>query len=246
MEEFIYHSQFKEEEHFWWFIVRNSIVLDCITKVTDLKEGSDFLDAGCGTGAFAKMIASKYNLIGLDTSEIALDYCRKRGLTNLYNCTLQDFPADQWNIKALTMLDVIEHIKEDQEVVNHAFNILPRDGYFITTVPAYQWLWSQHDVWHMHYRRYNMNNFTNLHIKAGFKIVYKTYFNSFLLIPAILKRYIDNIRKSKSVGVDNLSNTPTILNSFFKSIFGIEKYLLPKINFPFGLSILVISKKISD
>ena len=56
------------------------------------------------------------------------------------------------------LFDVLEHIENDRETIKKISNILEINGYLFITVPAYQWLWSNHDISLMHKRRYNKKN----------------------------------------------------------------------------------------
>ena len=242
MEEIVYHTNFKLEDSYWWFIARNRIVYELILDKTGLKSGDKILDIGCGTGGFTKLLAGKFDVAGLDMSETALNYCRKRGLEKLYSGYIEDFPADEFQPKAAVMLDVIEHIEDDKKVVKQVFDLLPKGGYLISTVPAYQWLWSRHDEVHMHFRRYKKKNFTGMLKSAGFSIDYTSHFNTFLFTPAVLKRFTEKITGSKAdeSPVDEVSPG---LNRVFTKIFMSERNILKGISLPFGLSIVCIAKK---
>lgn len=243
MQEIVYHKNFELEESYWWFVARNEIVKNTILKRTDLNKGAMVLDVGCGTGGFAKLISDSFTPICMDTSDIALEYCRKRGIKQLHNSILQDFPAEQVDFDAITMLDVIEHIEDDQSVINTAFQISKPNGWFIATVPAYQNMWSWHDEMHHHYRRYSINQITELIKKAGFSVKYASYFNTFLFLPAWLKRKIEKITKETGEGRPPVDEVSPLLNKIFKSVFLLEKPLLEKAALPFGLSIIVLAKK---
>jgi len=243
MQEVVYHSNFEIEESYFWFLARNEILTKLINDKTNLKSNDKVADIGCGTGGFAKVLSdAKYNITCIDTEPLAIDYCRKRGLENLYLGDLKSYiNSNSQQFKAAFMLDVIEHIPDDQDVVNDVYKILEVGGYFIAAVPAYQWLWSKHDEIHMHYRRYNKKNFEKLFLNAGFEVTYKSYFNSFLFLPAVIKRFLDKITKSESdKPVDEVS---TWMNNLFFKIFKSEKNLLGKMSLPFGLSVLLIAKK---
>ncbi len=254
MHEIVYHTNYKLEDSYWWFIARNNIILNLINKLCYINMDEFIIDYGCGTGGFTKKLSSLYNVIGIDNSTIALDYCRKRGLNNVMITTLNDFDKTKYNIKAITMLDVIEHIEDDNDIVSSAYNLLPQGGYLIASVPAFQWLWSNHDILHMHYRRYNLKTIKNNFIKQGFNILYASYFNSILFLPALLRRLTNNLGKKLfklkyennsqhyivNEAVDQVS---PIINKLFTKLFNFENYILPKFKMPFGLSIFLIGKK---
>lgn len=244
MQEIIYHTNYKLENEYWWFIARNQILKKIVLEFTNIGKNNTLLDVGCGTGAFAAEFSKITNVVGIDTSDIALDYAKKRGIENLINCYLSDFPRDKFQPDVLTFLDVIEHIEDDKSVVKDAYNLLQKDGYVVASVPAYQWLWSHHDELHMHYRRYTMNNFTQLFKDAGFIIQYSSYFNSFLFPLVAVKRILDKV-----TGADEKNNSPIeevspFMNKVLKNIFLAEKKLLPNMFLPFGVSIVVVAKKV--
>ena len=242
MQEIVYHTNYKLEEHYWWFVARNNIIYSLIDHYSNIKAGSKILDVGCGTGAFAQILSEKYEVLCLDTSPIALDYCRKRGLKDLFESTIQQFPAREHNIDAITMLDVIEHVDDDRDLVRTGYDILPPGGYLISTVPAYQWLWSKHDITHMHYRRYTKGKFNDLITQSGFEIVFSSYFNSILFPFGAAER----IFKKITPGVKNeapVNPVSETTNTLLKKIFLAEKNLLKYFSFPFGLSIFTLNVK---
>lgn len=244
MQEIVYHKNYELENTYWWFVVRNQIIKKVIIELIDLSKDDYVLDVGCGTGGFAKELLDYAQLICLDTNDLALEYTRKRGIKNTFNCLLQDFPVVKYNPKIITFLDVIEHIEDDNQVVNSAYQSLNIGSYVVATVPAYQWLWSKHDEIHMHYRRYNLKQLKKLFRENGFHIVYASYFNTILFPIATLKRFIDKLTGSDKKNNEPIDEVSPIMNSILKSLFSIEKKFLPKIFFPFGLSIILVAKKL--
>lgn len=242
MQEIVYHTNYQLEDTYWWFIARNKIIEKIILKKCKFNQKDTLLDVGCGTGGFAAYISKHFNVVGLDTSDIALDYCRKRGLSNLHNCLLKDFPKDNYNTKIVAMLDVVEHIEDDADVVKQVYDLLPENGYFVAAVPAYQWMWSRHDEIHMHYRRYNKKRFLKLFKDAGFKIEYHSYFNTFLFLPAFLKRMLNKLKK-EAENPSPVEEVSPFLNRVFKGIFKSESAFLPPFRFPFGVSFVAVGKK---
>ncbi|MFP4527504.1 MAG: class I SAM-dependent DNA methyltransferase [Candidatus Kapaibacterium sp.] len=241
MQEIVYHKNYELESSYWWFVARNKIIYKIIKNKTDLRENEMILDAGCGTGGFSEFMSRHFRMIGLDTSSIALEYAKKRGLVHLFNTTLGEFPKEEWAIRAITMLDVLEHIDDDLEAMRQAYDLLPPGGWLIATVPAYMWLWSRHDEMHMHKRRYNLREFREKLQNAGFDIEYSSYFNTLLFIPAVIKRMMNRVfNQSSDQPVDEVAPW---LNKVFTGIFGFESTILPALKFPMGLSIICIARK---
>lgn len=254
MKEEVYHSNYQVESNYFWFLSRNAIVFETFEKLCNSNNeltNQNVLDIGCGTGGFSKILQiNGYNVYGLDTEPLALDYCRKRGLKNLYNCYIHEINdkikenenGQLVEFKTAFALDVIEHIEDDNKAVNDIYDLLPKGGYLVATVPAYQWLWSQHDITHMHYRRYNLGNFTNLLKSNNFHINYSSYFNTLLFPAVVTKRYLDKL--TNKVNHDPVDKVSDSMNKLLKSIFDKEKSLIPNIKLPFGLSIIVVAQKL--
>lgn len=68
------------------------------------------------------------------------------------------------------MLNVLEHIKDDDKALAEVNKILNNQGIFIIEVPSGKFLYDEYDRKFLHYRRYNMQEIEKKLIKAGFKI----------------------------------------------------------------------------
>ena len=140
-------------------------------------------------------------------------------------------------------LDVIEHIQDDLGVIEAIKRALRPGGVAIITVPAYQWMWGVQDEVAHHFRRYTMSSITDTIKKSGnFKIVRKTYLNTFLFLPIAIVRILSKWFNLKERESDfDISNR--LINSLFYFIFNLETYFLKLVSFPFGVSILLVLKK---
>lgn len=243
MKEIVYHTNYQLEDNYWWFLARREIISKTIKKSLKIATDEYILDVGCGTCGMAEYLSKDFNVVAIDTSELALEYCKKRGVEHSFLSTLVSFPKGKYNIKAITILDVIEHIEDDKSIVEQLYDSLPSGGYLIASVPAYQFLWSFHDEVHKHYRRYSLSNFKRLISNAGFQIQFATYFNSFLFPVAFAKRFIDKLFSLEKKNEYAIEIVPKSINTIFTKIFEFEKTFFPKVSFPFGLSILLIAKK---
>ncbi len=242
MEEKVYHSNFQVESSYWWFTARAHIIHSLINHYCSLEKGATVVDVGCGTGGFLSELARDYTAVGTDTSPLAIEYCRKRGLEHLHLGLLDTFPRDKYTVDAVTMLDVIEHIEDDKAVVSEVYNLIRPGGYFIATVPANAWMWSAHDIIHMHYRRYSKAQFAKLLGDAGFDIVKLSYFNTFLFPLAALKRMTQRSLKPEDIHAV-VDPVPGIVNSLFDGIFKAETPFLKSMSFPFGVSLVAICRR---
>ena len=68
---------------------------------------------------------------------------------------LEELPWEDGSFDLITCLDVIEHTPDDRVTLRELRRVSRPGGYLLVTVPAYQGLWSTHDVANHHYRRYS-------------------------------------------------------------------------------------------
>jgi SAM-dependent methyltransferase len=82
----------------------------------------------------------------------------------------------------VTILDVIEHIDDDEKVLREAHRVLRPSGLLTISTPAFQWLWSHNDELNAHKRRYSGSELRKRVERAGFRLRRLT-FGFFLVFP---------------------------------------------------------------
>jgi len=242
MDEALYHLHYELEDEHWWFQGRATIVLHLIRHFCLLGKQGQGLDIGCGTGMMLQKLNALCPSVGIDSSNLAIDYAKKRGLENVFCGKLTDLGLNKQVFQIALLLDVIEHVEDDIALLKQVYECLLPSGSVVITVPAYPWLWSQHDVISHHYRRYTPSSLKRALQCSGFRIRKMSFFNTFLFLPAMIKKYMD-----RNKPLDPSATIPKVspwLNSILKFIFASERHLLPYINYPFGISIIAIAIKL--
>lgn len=241
MEEELYRKFYEVETIHWWFSARQEIVSDVIRQKVNLPDGARVLDVGCGTGAILSKLSEQFEAYGTDTSALAVEFCRQRGLANAFCCTLDTFPRPELQFDLVTMLDVIEHIEDDSATLRQAGRLLRSGGRLLVTVPAYQFLWSHHDDLNHHKRRYTRTALRQVLEQSGFTVEMLSYYNTLLFPTALFERIVE---KMITMGSDTTLKIPPLpLNKMLKSIFSTERFFLRKIAFPFGLSVIALARR---
>lgn len=240
MEEQLYRTFYEVEDRHWWFVGRQRIVENLILRRIGLAPGSAVLDVGCGTGSILAMLSRHFEACGTDTSPLAVELCGKRGLKNVYQCTLETFPHPEQRFDLITLLDVIEHIDDDRSVVQQARGFLKPGGSILVTVPAYQWLWSPHDDVNHHKRRYTRPHLARVLEQAGLKPVVLSYYNTLLFPAALAGRLLQKLTGSASD--TTLAIPPSPVNMLLTSFFSFERHLLNVSSLPFGLSLVAVAR----
>jgi SAM-dependent methyltransferase len=224
----------------WWFCGRRA-VLTRMLQTMQLPAAANILELGCGTGGNLEMLAHFGTVQGLEMDDtardIALQKTGSRFTIKAGHCPDQvPFAPGQFDL--VCMFDVLEHIDNDTETLVVTRSLLKPGGKLLITVPAYQWLFGSHDEFLHHKRRYNAGNLRGKISTAGLVARRLSYFNTLLFPLAALARL-----KDKMLGSDSPTGTeipPAAINKLFQAIFSFERMLLPKLNLPFGVSLLCI------
>ncbi len=224
-------------EHFWYRAKRELIgivfVKHSIKKML-------ILEVGCGAGGQLGTLSMHGNkVVGTDVNTKALDEAKKRGFDVFYQ-DIQEEVSDVGLYDVVCAFDVLEHIENDNLALKNIYKLLKPGGLFVFTVPAFKFLFSGHDKYLQHYRRYSMKGLKQQLLNNRLILIDSNYWN-FILFPFVaLKRIITKNGKPTS----DMNNLPKLLNLFLITILRLENLLI-KINtrLPFGLSIVGVAKK---
>lgn len=237
-----YETLYRYELHHWWYRVRRELVHDILLNYFGHRTNLRLIDIGCGTGALTKELEQYGECTGIDFSEQAVDFCRARGVRDvrLGSVEATGFEANTFDV--VLCLDVLEHIPNDTKGIAEIKRILKPGGVAIIFVPVFTFLWSVTDELSHHYRRYRLPELTEKFRTEDFVLLRKSYFNTFLFPFIALVRVIIRL-----LGIPTNSEMETgngMVNAFLYRIFTLERRLLRHMNFPFGVSgMLVIRKK---
>ncbi len=240
MEDLIYPVFYTVEKEHWWFSARKIILMDFMAKRLPPSPTMKLLDVGCGTGALLEEFTTRFDAHGIEPSQAAVEFCRKRGLMTVKVGVLEQHPVAE-KVDIMTLLDVVEHIEDDGQLLLDAYQRITSDGYILITVPAYQWMWSNHDVVLHHKRRYSRESLRVLVKGAGFDIIHLTHFNTILFPLAAVKRLLTRFLHLRER--DEYKVPPNLINTLMRSIFALERLVVPGFSLPFGLSLLCLAKK---
>ena len=103
------------------------------------------------------------------------------------------------------------------------------------------WLWSGHDDFSHHLRRYTLSAMKALVGRCGLRVTYASYFNT-LLFPFGAGR----AKLGGLLGADpgeSVRPPAAPLNGILRFVFGLERHFLPKMSLPFGMSIVVCARR---
>lgn len=213
------------------------------------------LDIGCGDGYLLGSLYASWPepfYMGIDT---AIDESISRHILEQFpsgRCKIyrhmNQIPADTEKADLLLLLDVLEHTEADESFLGETLLLLKNGGYFLISVPAYPFLFNNHDRWLGHYRRYTSRKLSAMTERAGLKTVRSGYFFSGLVLPRAISKCLGCVvsGKTQNTGIskwekgNHLGGLLSLLlswNAFFDIL--VQNMKIPW----FGLSCFILCRK---
>ncbi len=238
MERAVFDRMAEHDQVHWWYTARRRILSDLIARQVPLPSDASILEIGCGTGHNFDMLQGFGRLDAIEVDDEARALAARRlgrpvGAAPLP--ALTGVPDRTYHLIAL--LDVLEHVDADTPSLRSIADKLAPGGKILVTVPAYQWMWSAHDLAHHHKRRYTRRQLQGVAAEAGLKADYLSYFNTLLFPLAAAVRIAGKLR-GKTESDDSLPPGP--LNSLFDRLFGLERHLVGRVSLPAGVSLVAV------
>ena len=229
------------QDRHWWFVARGRILAAIIGKLS-LPPAAKILEIGCGTGGNLAVLSSFGRLSAMEYDDNARIIATGIGVCPVVAGGLPEpVPFADGSFDLVCLLDVLEHIDDDEEALSRAGQLLGPSGRLLVTVPAYAWLWSEHDEAHHHYRRYTAKMLRQRANRANLVVEKLGYFNT-LLFPVIAAARVIGKLSGRKGGSD--AAMPSLwINRLLMKIFSFERHIVPGMMFPFGTSILAVLSK---
>ena len=171
MDRSAYASLSAQEGSHWWFVARRAIVDALIRTRIAPRANARILEAGCGTGGNLAMLARHGTVDALEYDGESLALAMSRGVGTVAVGALPDqigFGDNCYDL--IVLLDVLEHVEQDRASLAALRERLAVGGSLLLTVPAAQWLWSDHDILHHHKRRYTLGSLSAVARSAGLEV----------------------------------------------------------------------------
>ena len=132
------------------------------------------LDVGAGSGFFSRHLLTE----GGAQSALCVDvgYDRNRDENVDGKPVLYRRDCGPTDCDLVLMMDVLEHVHDDAGLVRHYAGKVRANAHFLVTVPAFRFLWSGHDVFLEHQRRYTLPEIEATLREAGLVVVKGAYF----------------------------------------------------------------------
>ncbi|HXK53636.1 MAG TPA: class I SAM-dependent methyltransferase [Hyphomicrobiales bacterium] len=174
-----------EASHFW-FSPRRDLIVWALRHF--FPNARSFMEIGCGNGPVLAAIAQMrpdLALFGAELHPKGLERASQRLGTR---AQFVQMDAREINLRdeidVIGAFDVIEHIAEDERVLEQMYKAVRPGGGILVAVPQHPFLWSESDERLFHQRRYERGEMERKMRAAGFDVIWSTSYTS-LLFPAM-------------------------------------------------------------
>ena len=134
-----------------WELARACFCLDLIERENS-KAPLRVLDVGAGDLYFLHKVHEKFKPKTIAAVDMAFDKNNKKdGEIDVYT-SLDDIQEEE-KFNIILLMDVLEHVKDDVSFLKdlQSRTFIDPEAIFIITVPAFQFLFSSHDIFLLHF-----------------------------------------------------------------------------------------------
>jgi SAM-dependent methyltransferase len=225
-----------DEGGHWYYASKARALRRCLVD----RQPEEILDVGAGSGFFSKMLLRQTTA----RSAICVDpgYAEERSeiesgkpiaFTRFHTAGEADL---------ILLMDVLEHVDDDVGLLR-AYAESARSGTrFVVSVPAFSWLWSAHDEFLEHRRRYTLNQILRVMSHAGLSPVAGFYFFAALFPAVAAQRLWRRWWTRKRIPGSDLRQHLRLTNSILIGVCQAES-LIARHNRAFGLTAFGVAEK---
>lgn len=236
MDRDVFQTMAQTQESHWWFVARRKNLRAILET---LPRPASILEVGCGTGANLEMLAAFGEVTGVELdAEARIAAGRLSPSAKVLSGYLPDgLPNLGKRFDLVCLFDVLEHIDDDVSALKALAGQLAPGGHIVLTVPAYPWLFGAHDRRHHHHRRYSRVALLRAISASGLSLLRIGHFNALLFPLAVGQRLVAAV----GLGQDEADAQPgSMVNAALETVFGLERHVLPRAFFPWGLSLVAV------
>jgi len=220
----------------WYYISKAK----ALVKLLGEFESSKVLDVGAGSGYFSKYILANTHVseaccvdVEYGRDEVKDEHGKKISFTSSVQKT---------DSKLVLMMDVLEHVDDEGLLIEYIKKV-DSGTKFVISVPAFTFLWSDHDDYLEHKRRYTLKQLENVVVRSGLNVLHSSYYFAGVFPIAAFMRLAGKLGKKRRVKPkSHLKQHSVIVNYLLKTVSILECVFVPY-NKLFGLTVFCVATK---
>jgi hypothetical protein len=224
----------------WYYVSKNK----AIQRLLGFLAGRNILDVGAGSGVFSKFLLDSDIAESARCVDTAYPFTHNVERHNNKNISYVK-SIENVDETVILMIDVLEHIEDDLNFLKHYVDLMHDGSYILMSVPAFKFLWSGHDTFLEHKRRYSLPELENLANNAGLQVIHGCYFFGLLFPLIALIRLINRmlLRTGKLSAKSDLKRSTKFVNKLLIIIHDFELKTFFYFNRMAGLTAFCLAKK---
>jgi len=182
----VYYAEYRENElNHWWFRGREAILRALVAYWVGDRPSAlppKTLNVGCATGRSSEWLSEFGAVESIEYDADCVAAARELTGLPIHQGSAERLQYETGSFDLVTAFDVLEHIEDHASAVHEMQRVCAPGGLVLVTVPAFQWLWSEHDEVNQHFRRYRRRELAGLFQNADVagRVVGSSYFNCWL------------------------------------------------------------------
>ncbi len=203
---------------------------------------ASIMDVGAGSGVFSRMLTQA----GVAAEAVCVDpnYSDDWIAGRVNGAIRYVRSASECDASLVLMIDVIEHVDDDVALIAEYVRLSKPGTRFLISVPAFNFLWSSHDEFLEHRRRYTLETLERSVRAAGLQPKSLRYFFG-LLFPAVAAmRIADRAFNAEMAATGSaLKAAPGWLTRTLVAVHDIERMTLFPLNRLAGVTAFCLADK---
>lgn len=197
------------------------------------KNTNSIIEVGSGSGFFCKKFFNEFSFRVGYCVDLFYDDSQLNTTSSLK--FQKELPSQ--NADLYLYIDVLEHVQKPTDLLKETVEKADSGAIYIISVPAFNFLWSKHDDYLGHVKRYTLKEIENICLEANLKILEKRYIFA-PIFPLVFFARKFSFRKSFK---SDMREYGTLTNRILENLLKLERYW--RNNKIFGTSAVIIAVK---
>jgi SAM-dependent methyltransferase len=225
-----------DQERHWYYASKSH----ALRRALGDYQPRQILDVGAGSGFFARVLlrdTAAQSAVCVDpgyADERSELYFDKR---LVFSRTIPVAEAD-----LVLLMDVLEHVDDDVGLLRDVGSRTGPEARFIVSVPAFSWLWSGHDEFLGHRRRYTHEGLRRVLAAAGLRPLAGFYMFAAIFPAVAAQRLWQRVRRSAGPPTSDLRRHRGWSNALLTRLC-IAESAIARHNRAFGLTAFAVAEK---
>lgn len=201
----------------------------------------EILDIGAGSGFFTRSLLASTSAKRAVCVDPAYDEERDEthaGKPIAFRRSIERSDAD-----VVLLMDVLEHVDDERGFLAQYIDAVAGHARFVVTVPAFQFLWSSHDVFLEHRRRYTLRSLISTMEACGLAFDFGHYYYALVFPLAAATRLLEKMLPAdRRRPGSQLRQETWLTNSVLGALCTLERPIM-RANHLVGLSVVAVFHK---